>query len=589
MDRLRHQLAHLDALPQLTLLGFLSGLAAALVIIAFRALIDLPLQSLLGGHSEGFESLPPYARFCLPIAGAGVIALLLHKLSPAQRQGSVSHVIERLHNHQGRLPLLNVGVQFLAGALALLSGQSVGREGPAVHLGAGTASQLGQWLKLPNNSLRTLVGCGVAAAIAASFNTPMAGVIFAMEVVLMEYSIAGFVPVILASVTGAAVAQATFGNAPAFTVAPLQMSSLAELPLVIFCGFIMAMFAACFIRLQLGFQQFKALSSSVKLLLVGFATGCCAIFLPQVMGVGYDTIEATMQGQIALGALLAIAFAKLFLTTFSVGLGMPGGVIGPILFIGACLGGALGLIAEVLMPETGANTSFYALLGMATMMAAVLNAPLAALITVLELSYNPNVIFPSMVMIVTAVVVTRQVFKCDGIFIEQLRSAGFNLHSGPINRALERIGVRSAMDTNFALCNRSMDKPSLQRLLAAHPQWLVLEEVDKDKFLLAAADVAAVLNNPESKANSASDSTTNETEETEEINLLDIPGRRWQLQPIDEQASLLDAQHLLEANQADALYVERQQARHPRSLRSGFALSSVAGILMPERIQDAYH
>ncbi len=152
-------------------------------------------------------------------------------------------MFKRLHNHQGRLPLFNLGLQFFAGAIALLSGQSVGREGPAVHLGAGTASQLGQWLKLPNNSLRTLVGCGVAAAISASFNTPMAGVVFAMEVILMEYSIAGFVPVILASVTGAAVAQATFGNAPAFSVAPLQMSSLSELPLIIFCGLIICWFS----------------------------------------------------------------------------------------------------------------------------------------------------------------------------------------------------------------------------------------------------------------------------------------------------------------------------------------------------------
>jgi len=570
LDRLRHQLAHLDALPQLTLLGFLCGLAAALVIIAFRSLVELPLEHFLGGNSEGFESLPSYARFLLPVTGAAIIALLMRTLSKSQRHVSVGHVIERLHNHQGRLPLLNLGVQFLAGAIALLSGQSVGREGPAVHLGAGTASQLGQWLKLPHNSLRTLIGCGVAAAISASFNTPMAGVIFAMEVILMEYSIAGFVPVILASVTGAAVAQATFGSAPAFSVAPLQMSSLGELPLIIFCGLIIALFAACFIRLQLNFQQFKHLSSTYKLLLVGLLTGLISIFLPQVMGVGYDTIEATMQGSLGLSLLLTIAFAKLFLSTLSVGLGMPGGLIGPMLFIGACLGGALGLIAEAIFPEAGANTSFYALLGMGAMMAAVLNAPLAALITVLELSYNPNIIFPSMVMIVTSVVATRQVFGCDGVFIEQLRSAGFNLHSGPINRTLERIGVRSVMDINFATCNRRLSRASLQQLLCNHPQWLVVEENNKDKLLLLAADAATALQNPD-------------LSENEDIDLVEIPARRWQLQAIDQQASLLDAQRLIQEQQTEAFFVERHRPSQKR-----LALSPVAGILMPEHIQEAY-
>jgi len=570
LDRLRHQLAHLDALPQLTLLGFLCGLAAALVIIAFRSIIELPLEHFLGGNSEGFESLPSYARFLLPVTGAIIIALLMRSLSKRQRHVSVGHVIERLHNHQGRLPLLNIGVQFLAGAIALLSGQSVGREGPAVHLGAGTASQLGQWLKLPNNSLRTLIGCGVAAAISASFNTPMAGVIFAMEVILMEYSIAGFVPVILASVTGAAVAQATFGHTPAFNVAPLQMSSLSELPLIIFCGLIISMFAACFIRLQLSFQQFKYLNGTYRLLLVGLLTGLVSIFLPQVMGVGYDTIEATMQGGIGLALLLTIAFAKLFLSTLSVGLGMPGGVIGPIMFIGACLGGALGLIADTLFPGTGANTSFYALLGMGAMMAAVLNAPLAALITVLELSYNPNIIFPSMVMIVTSVVVTRQVFGCDGVFIEQLKSSGFTLHSGPINRALERIGVRSVMDTNFATCNRSLSRARLEQLLRSHPQWLVLEEEDKGKLLLLAADAAAALNSPDA-------------DESTDINLVEIPARRWQLKAINQQASLLDAQQLIKEQQVDAFFVERHSLSQKR-----LALSPVAGILMPEHIQEAY-
>lgn len=574
LDRLRHRLAYLDALPQLTLLGFLSGLVAALVIIIFRLLIELPLAHVLGGDSEGFETLPPLVRFCLPILGAIIIALIFRRLDPKDRQVSVSHVIERVHHHQARLPLRNLIVQFLVGAIALLSGQSVGREGPAVHLGAGTASQLGQWLKLPNNSLRTLVGCGIASAIAASFNTPMAGVIFAMEVILMEYSIAGFVPVILASVTGATMAQLTFGSEPAFSVAPLQLSSLIELPLIIGCGIIIAVFATTMTRLHLIAARLQTINITIRLLLVGIVTGLVALYLPQVMGVGYDTIEATMQGEIALGLLLSIAIAKLLLTTFSVGLGMPGGLIGPMLFIGACVGGALGLIAEIMLPESGANASFYALLGMGAMMGAVLNAPLAALITILELSYNPNIIFPAMIITVTSVVTTRQIFGCNNIFIEQLQRVGIQLNSGTLNQVLERIGVRSVMSTQFTLCHQSMNQQTLLSILEGQdkdrqPDWLVVSKERGGLALLATKDISNTMENLETPEG--------------DINLLSLKIRSWQLQPIAQEASLLDARKLFEDSMADALYVER----YSPALKS-LPLTAVAGIVMPDMIEGVY-
>ncbi|MFV2090866.1 MAG: chloride channel protein, partial [Pseudomonadales bacterium] len=184
----QRQLANVDALPQLSILAIGAGLLTGIVILVFRVAVDYILGHwLLPEGSESFEALGYARRFLLPIIGAGILAVTLSRLATADRHVGVVHVMERLSRHQGHLPVKNALVQFFGGILALVSGQSGGREGPAIHLGAASSSLLGQAFNLPNNSVRTLVACGAAAAIAGSFNTPIAGVIFAMEVVMMEY------------------------------------------------------------------------------------------------------------------------------------------------------------------------------------------------------------------------------------------------------------------------------------------------------------------------------------------------------------------------------------------------------------------
>ena len=566
LDGLRHQVAHLDALPQLTLLGLITGVASAGIIVAFRLAIDGPLAALFNGHPEDFESLPRHWHFLLPFLGALLIGTLLHYVPKHRRAVSVGHVLDRLHNHQGKLPAYNWTVQFVGGVLALLSGQSMGREGPAVHLGAGAASQLGQWLRLPNNCLRTLIGCGVASAIAASFNTPMAGVIFSMEVILMEYTIAGFIPVMMASVVGAVIGQMVFGQEPAFAIIPLQMNTLWELPIIALFGLIVAMFAATIIHLQLLFNRQQNHPIILRFGLAGLVTGVLALWYPQILGVGYDTIETAMQGNMTLNLLLGILFAKVLATTLSGGLGMPGGLIGPMLFIGAALGGTVGIVTSTLTPDSGANPSFYVLLGMGAMMAAVINAPLAALITVFELTHNPHTIFPTMLIIVISVIATRQIFRCEGIFIAQLEANGFSLNSGPIRQVLDRVGVRSVMESRFLRCPHQLTVHQLQQRLQQHPQWLVIDDHEKDKYLLAAADVSAFLD-------------SGDLEPDTSLQLRTIPGRQWLLKPISQQASLYEAQQMLQQFKADALYVERQASPW---------LSPVIGVITQEHIDNYY-
>lgn len=574
-ESMRDRLAGINALPQLTLLGLITGILAGLIIVAFRWITTLPLDFSLTEHAENFEALSDTARFFLPVCGGLILGLILQRVNKLYHAAGIGHVLDRLQNHQGRMPLGNVITQFAGGALCLLSGQSLGREGPAVHLGAGSGSLLGQWLRLPNNSLRSLAGCGVAAAIAASFNTPMAGVIFAMEVVVMEYTIAGFIPVILAAVAGTTITHLVFGPEITFITPQVVMANILELPFMALTGLVVAVFAAAFIRLQ-AFCCRQSLQRPIwiRFLIAGIVTGLIALWVPQIMGVGYDTVSLALAGQIGGGLLITIVIAKLIATGVSLGVGMPGGVVGPCLVMGATVGGAVGIIAQVLMPESASDIGFYVILGMGAMMGAVLNAPLAAMMAILELTYNPHIIFPGMLVVVAACLTTRWAFRCDGVFQTLLRIQGkyrdpHSPESGMIHQLLSRSGVRSIMDTHLVLSPRLISRADAQARLQKHPHWILLNE---QPLLVHPADLLSFL-----EQNSDID------DEDNAIDLLEIPARRIQMTAIGLEANLYEA--LLEMNnaQVDALYITRTtHASNPDNFHT------IRGIITREKVENHY-
>ncbi len=251
-QRLRSRIA--GAIPkvpanvlQLPILGIAVGVTASLVVASFKAIIAFAGLSLVGLHSEDFESLPTVATALLPLTGAVVIGVLLTRMAAEDRRTGIAHVLERLGSHQGRLPVKNALVQFFAGAGALAVGLSGGREGPAIHLGAATSSILGQAFKLPNHRIRLLVACGAAAATAASFHTPVAAIVFAMEVVLMEWAIGCLIPVILAVAAATVVSRIVFLPAPDLVVPQMGSPSMLDLVYMAFGGFAIGAIAAGFI------------------------------------------------------------------------------------------------------------------------------------------------------------------------------------------------------------------------------------------------------------------------------------------------------------------------------------------------------
>lgn len=565
LEKIRQYFIFGDSAAKLYGLAILTGLLASLIIIAFRLFIDYGQVLLFpSGVVEDFANLPWHWIVGLPIAGGLLIGLLLSGLKPEQRNTGVVHVIERLTSHEGRLPWQNAVRQFIGASIALISGHSVGREGPSVHLGAASGSQLGSTLDLPNNSVRILVACGSAAAIAASFNTPIAGVIFAMEVIMMEYHIASFLPIILASVTGTVISRVTFGETAVFANLSADMQSLWEIPYIILMGVVIGGLATLFMRSLSFFSQlFKQRPFWLRTTFAGLLVGLAGLLMPDVMGMSYNAISGISMNQVALSALLMLMLLKLFLSTACVGLGIPGGLIGPTLVVGASAGAALGVIGASLFPELSSSMTFYAVIGMCAMMGATLKAPLAALMAMLELTGNPNIILPGMLAIVFSSLVNHDYFKQDALFLKLLQTRGLDFRNDPVTQTLRRISVANAMQRNFIIMSRHVSTQAAVHALNSNPDWVLIKENREPVALMPAGDLARAVS----------------TEEHEEMDLMQIPANRRNVHKISLHTSLHEAVQSLESHHVEALYVTRMTAP---------MIERTYGILTRETIESHY-
>jgi CIC family chloride channel protein len=518
------------------------------------------------GLVEDFASVHWSWVIGLPVIGGLMVGLLFNGLDPQQRGTGVVHVIERLSYHEGRMPLANAVRQFIGAAIALISGHSVGRESPSVHLGAASGSALGTNLELPNNATRILVASGAAAAIAASFDTPIAGVIFAMEVIMMEYHIATFIPIILSSVSGAVLGRLVFEEPPFFGLVASPMQSLWEVPYIILLGLFVGLMAVWFIR-SLSFFSGFIVKRAIwqRTTLAGLLVGLGGLLVPDVMGMSYNLINTAHLTELAIPTLVLLLILKLILSSACVGLSIPGGLIGPTLVIGAAAGAILGHIGHAVFPELSSSIGFYAIIGMCAMMGATLKAPLAALMALLELTSNPHIILPGMLAIVFSSIVVFELFKLDSAFLVLLRKRGLDYRNDPLSQALRRINVSKAMQVDFVILppiiTREQAKQAKQAL-ENNPLWIVIEQ-ENTKVLLLAADLALAVN---------------EEAETE-LELLSIPASRKSLTKVSVNHSLDAAAALLAKSEAEALYVTR---------RISPVEEDIVGILTKESIEAQY-
>ncbi len=569
LDQLRLRLASPDALMLLSILAVLNGLLTGLVVVAFRFILEYVQKKLfITGNIDDFESLPEILHFALPVLGGILLAVLFISVSQRYRQVGVVHVIERLQYHQGRLPFVNMVVQFAGASLAILSGHSVGREGPGIHMGAYSGSWLAQQLGLPNNSTRTLVACGTAAAIGASFNTPLAGIIFAMEVIMQQYTVQGFVPVILAAVSGTYLSLSLMDNELFFTFTLSGGNTVYDWPLVILLGISIGILSTLFNFILLQLTRFSAaLPIAQRFILAGVLMGCIAWWVPQTMGIGYDTVNQVLNARLGLELMVVILLAKMLASLCCLGLSVPGGVIGPLMFIGSVAGGVLVTLAysldmALLIPN---EPKLYPLLGMGAMFAASLQAPLAGLTAVMELSGTTGIILPAMLAIVSASLTNKVIFHHDSLFLSLLRARGLDHSSSPVMQRLRMIGAASVMNRSFSLCDDELALVTAKNLLSRGLQWLVITDNEhKPKEMLRTLDLQSFI----------------ETHpDVEQVILTEIPGQRLQLAPLSIRASLQEGLDQLQAQGAEALYLYREE---------GGGIGNIYGVITRARLNKAY-
>lgn len=573
LDETRIRLARPGALLPLAALGLATGLLAGVVIVVFRVLVEGIQDDVLPGvGSENYEALPVWARVVLPISAAVLLALMFRFLAKGLHVLGVARIMERLAFHQGRVSWREFLLQFFGAALAIIGGHSVGREGPHIFLGAASGSAIGQQLSLPNNAIRTLVGCGVAAGIAASFNTPLAGVIFALEVILMEYTVASFIPVMLAAVGATAVSNLVFGDAPAFSVPPVSIASLDALWLVFVLGVAAGATSALFNQLiQSTARLARPLAIWWRVLIAGATVAAFALVVPEVMGIGYDSVGLALDGGLLLSALVLLLVGKLMATGLCIGLGVPGGTIGPALFIGAMLGALVAELAQAFSLPIADDVGLYALLGMGAMMAGSLQAPLAALTAMLELTDSPGIILPGMLVVVVAGITASEVFGKQSLFITMLRAGGLDYPTGPVFQALRRLGVASVMERRLLRVAPRAGLSTARKLLAESPVYLLVDSDDEHESGVSVMPAVALAAHLETLPNDADADL--------EIDLTAIPAERWQAQPIHLQASLQEAWERFEDDGVEALVVQRMNAP---------GISRSYGVLLPEMVERAY-
>ncbi len=455
----------------LAVLAVAVGLVGGGAVIAFREGISLVQTVFFGSGTERFflhaETLPWWWIMLAPAAGGLLVGLLIRYGLPDGRPQGVAEAIEASALKGGRMPLLPGVAAAAASALSIGSGASVGREGPAVHLGASLGGWVAGRLRLPRRLGRSMLGCGVAAAVAASFNAPIAGALFAAEVVMGEYAITSFAPVVIASVTGTAVSHGFYGDFPAFAIDVPPIRSFWEFPAFLGLGAMAGLMAVAFLKsVEMSFKAAEKVPGPVwvRPMAGGLMVGTIGVFLPQVMGVGYGATEAALVGAFPLALLIAVGVFKLAATAISLGFGFGGGVFSPSLVLGAMLGGAWGVVVTGIFPDLSSGPGAYTLVGMGAVAASVLGAPISTTLIVFEMTADYGLTMAVMVGVAVATVIARHLAP-PSFFHWLLDLRGVDLARDFEAALLASIPVRKVMSPSVEIVTPDVTVPELREML----------------------------------------------------------------------------------------------------------------------------
>ena len=434
----------------MAILAVIVGLAGGLGAVGFRYLINFFQTLAYGSPGELLEvvkTIPWSYKVGIPAAGGLVVGPLVYFFAREAKGHGVPEVMEAVALRGGVIRKRVVFVKTLASAISIGTGGSVGREGPIVQIGSAIGSTLGQALNVSADRMRALVGCGAAAGIAATFNAPIAGSMFALEVVLGDFGLATFSPIVISSVVATAVSRHYLGDTPAFIVPAYQLVSAWEFPIYLVLGLFCAVVGVTFTKTLYGFEDlfdsFK-FPEYLKPIIGGVILGVSGLFVPQILGVGYGAMDLALGQQLAWWLMLLLVVAKLLATSITIGSGGSGGIFAPSLYMGAMAGGFFGMVVHYLFPNVTASPGAYSIVGMGAVVSATTHGPLAAILILFEMTGSYEIILPLMFSCIIATIASRQLMK-ESIYTLKLVRRGVDIREGKEVNVLKSMQVKEVM------------------------------------------------------------------------------------------------------------------------------------------------
>ncbi len=472
-----------------------TGLAGALGAVVFRLMIR-SVQAGAWGGAEGLaemfrsgllaepedpievaQQLAWGWKIAVPALGGLLVGPLIYFFAREARGHGVPEVMKAVALRGGIIRGRIVAVKALASSLSIGTGGSVGREGPIVQIGSAFGSSLGQWMGLNTMGIRTLVGCGAAAGISATFNAPIAGAIFAAEIIVGHFAVTQFTPIVISSVVATVASRFFLGNYPAFKVPDYQIVSPFELLPYLATGVLAGLVAVAFIR-TLSFTEtaFERLPMPeyLKAAVGGVLVGIIGLQLPQVFGVGYTTISLALAGTLSAVTMAALVATKIVATSITIGSGGSGGVFAPSLFLGAMLGGVVGTLVSQYFPGATASSGAYALVTMGAVVAATTHAPISAIIIIFELTQTIDII-PALMSACVVSSLVSQLLSRDSIYTSKLRRQGIDLKETVDPNVLKTLYVRDVIDDEPEIVPESANFQAILDLVVQsdHAQFFV--------------------------------------------------------------------------------------------------------------------
>jgi CIC family chloride channel protein len=448
------------------IIGALGGYGA----VGFRWLIIFFQGIFFGDDGGGFlgllMDLPWYKKLIPPIVGGAIVGPLVYFFAKEAKGHGVPEVMEAVALNGGIIRKRVVLIKSLASAICLGSGGSAGREGPIVQIGSAIGSACGQIAGVSADRMRTLVGCGAAAGIAATFNAPIAGAMFALEIVLGEFGIATFSPIVVSSVMATIISRMYLGDYPAFIVPHYALVSAWEIPLYMLLGVISGVVGIAFtVFLYKTEDLFDAvkLPDYTKAAVGGLLIGVIGIFFPHIFGVGYDSSGLALLERLSFIMVFALIFLKILATSLTIGSGGSGGIFAPSLFIGSMTGGAFGYIVHSLLPNITATSGAYSLVGMGAVVAGATHGPLSGMLILFEMTGDYKIILPLMLSCIISNIMATHIKK-GSIYTLKLFRRGVDIEAGREVNIMKSLLVKDVMTREVETVSENM---SLEKLLSS--------------------------------------------------------------------------------------------------------------------------